>query len=464
MISKESFQQRRDEVLRRAPGPVLLMGQGHRFRNSPATELPFRQDSNFLYFVGSTEPDAAAILTEERCVLYLPEPEPDDPLWKGVIESWESQAARLGLSEVRSRSRLEADCNALGVRQTLSVPDVEKTAEAARLTHLELAWPLPSGPDALVDAAIAMRRIKTEEEIRELEEAVRITRIAYRLALLATRPGEHEASMAALFDGCLAAHGAVPGYGSILTVHGEVLHNERRIYRLEEGQLFLTDAGAELESGYTCDVTRVWPVSGRFTGRQRAAYNAVLAANQAAIALCRAGVRYRHVHDEASRVLARWLADEGLLRCDPDTSVETGAHAMFFPHGVGHMLGLDVHDLRGFGDRAAYGPGRTRSPLFGTAYLRLDLDLEPGFLVTIEPGFYIVPGILHNPDFRARYRDLVDFDRAESWLGFGGIRIEDDVVVTAGEPRVLTTGIPKDPESLERLVGSGADAIGRFEA
>jgi Xaa-Pro aminopeptidase len=188
----------------------------------------------------------------------------------------------------------------------------------------------------------------------------------------------------------------------------------------------------------------------------------VVAANRAAIELCRVGVRYRRVHDEASRVLATWLRDEGLLRCDPDTSIETGAHAMFFPHGVGHLLGMDVHDLRNFGDRAAYSPGRARSPLFGTGYLRLDMDLEPGFVVTVEPGFYIVPAILGNPEFQARFEGLVDFGRAREWLGFGGIRVEDDIVVTKQGPRNLTQGIPKDVHEIEAIVGKGPSARDRF--
>ncbi|MDP6935608.1 MAG: M24 family metallopeptidase, partial [Myxococcota bacterium] len=220
------------------------------------------------------------------------------------------------------------------------------------------------------------------------------------------------------------------------------------------GDLLLLDGGAEAASGFATDVTRTWPVSGCFDPRQKAVYEAVLASQQAGIDHCRAGVRYREVHDVSSRVLAEFLRSEGLLRCDADTSIETGAHAVFFPHGVGHLIGLDVHDLEAFGDQATYAPGRARSPLFGTGYLRLDLDLEPGMVVTVEPGFYVVPAILEDRALQSRLGDLVDFERARSWLGFGGIRIEDDVAVTPGAPEILTGSIPRSIEDVEAAVGT----------
>jgi Xaa-Pro aminopeptidase len=253
----------------------------------------------------------------------------------------------------------------------------------------------------------------------------------------------------------VAASGHGLPYDPILTVRGEVLHNFHAMNRLEAGQLLLLDGGAESPAGYATDVTRTWPVSGRFDGRQAAAYDAVLEAQLAAIDRVRPGTRYRDIHLTASRVLATWLVDEGLLTGEVDALVEAGAHALFFPHGVGHLIGLDVHDLENFGDRPAYAAGRSRSPQFGTGYLRLDLDLEPGMVVTIEPGFYVVPAILADAALTDRFRGMVDLGAARAWEGFGGIRIEDDVAVTAGEPDVLTDAIPKRVEALEALVGTG---------
>jgi Xaa-Pro aminopeptidase len=201
-------------------------------------------------------------------------------------------------------------------------------------------------------------------------------------------------------------------------------------------------------------VTRTWPVSGRFSPRQRAAYEAVLAAERRGIEMCVPGTRYRDIHLEAARVLTRWMVDEKLFSGEVDGLVERGAHALFFPHGVGHLIGLDVHDLELYGDRAGYGPGRTRSHQFGLNALRLDRDLAAGNVVTIEPGFYAVPEILQSPEITAPFADVLDRDRAEAWLGFGGIRIEDDVHVTDQGPEVLTSAIPVTVREVEAAIAA----------
>jgi Xaa-Pro aminopeptidase len=264
-----------------------------------------------------------------------------------------------------------------------------------------------------------------------------------------------ELEIHALVEAVFRAEGMDPSYGSIVTVRGEVLHGHATSTPMAPTQLLLVDAGAEALSGYASDVTRTWPVSGTFTPRQREVYETVLEAQEAAISLCRPGVRYRDVHLAACRVIARALLDWGLLRGSVDGLVEQGAHAVFFPHGVGHLIGLDVHDMELFGDRAGYAPGRERADQFGLGYLRLDRDLEAGIAVTIEPGIYLVPAILRDQALRARLGDAVDWARAESWLPFGGIRIEDDVLVTDGEPEILTPDIPKKAAAVEALVGSG---------
>ena len=278
--------------------------------------------------------------------------------------------------------------------------------------------------------------------------------------MAATRPGRTEAIIGAVFDAAIAARGLRTAYDAIVTVRGEVLHNFHRVHPLRDGDLLLLDGGAEGTSGYATDVTRTWPVSGTFTPRQRSAYEAVLAAQQRAIALCTPGVRYRDIHLEAARVLTRWMVDERLLSGDVDSLVERGAHALFFPHGVGHLIGLDVHDLELYGDRAGYGPGRTRSRQFGLNALRLDRDLAPGNVVTIEPGFYAVPEILQSASLTDPFSDVLDLDRAASWLGFGGIRIEDDVYITDAGPEVLTASIPVTIDEVEAAIASDCSPFG----
>lgn len=453
MLSPQVFAERRAALSKQMGAPILLMGNGARSRNLPMSPLPFRQDSSFLYFTGCTRPGAALLLVDGEATLYLQRPAEDDALWHGYVERLEDMGAQVGIHRVRAQEHLEADAASLGQIATIAVPDLAQTQRASQIVGQDLRFGERNGDDALIEAIIQMRRILTEAELDEMRATAKVTQAAHIAAMAATRPGAHERDVAAAFESTVARAGLTTAYPSIVTVRGEVLHNFHYVNPLEDGQLLLLDGGAEAASGYATDVTRTWPVSGRFTPRQEAAYTAVLQAQAEATALVRPGTRYRKVHDQASLVLSRFLADEGLLRCSPEDAVQTGAHAVFFPHGVGHLIGLDVHDLENFGDRAAYTAGRTRSEQFGTGYLRLDLDLEAGMVVTVEPGFYIVPAILTDPVLRDRFADQVDFQRAESWAGFGGIRIEDDVAVTTGGPEVLTAGIPRSKRALLECVG-----------
>lgn len=455
MIHADRHAERRRSLSQRVQGPILLSGCGERARNLPMNKLPFRQDSTFLYFTGCALPNAALVIVDGESTLFLPKPDDGDALWHGEVDDFDTLRRRFGVDAVADIADLGAEVQRLQPR-TLAVADESINARVGEWLGCALHFGRRYGDDALVDAVIAMRRAKAAAELHELRLAALDTAAAHRAVLGATRPGGHERALAALFEAVLTMRGSVPGYGTILTQSGEVLHHHGHEAALEAGRLLLLDGGGErVDSAYGADVTRTWPVNGRFDARQRAAYDAVLEAQEAAIAKVRAGTRYREVHDTACRVLARWLADEKLLRVSPDESVEISAHAVFFPHGIGHHLGLDVHDLENFGDRPSYPPGQGRSPLFGTAYLRLDLPLEPGWVVTVEPGFYVVPAILRDRALRERLGKAVDFDRAASWLGFGGIRIEDDIAVTDGDPENLTAAIPKQAADLEALVGTG---------
>jgi Xaa-Pro aminopeptidase len=277
--------------------------------------------------------------------------------------------------------------------------------------------------------------------------------------MAATQPGRREHHVRAAMEAELAARGMCPAYGSIVTVHGEVLHNVDYDNPIAPGDLLLADVGGEHE-GWASDVTRTWPTNGRFSPTQRALYDVVLEAQRVAIDRVRPGVRYRDVHRAASVVLARGLVDEGILHGDPESLVERGAHALLFPHGIGHLLGLDVHDMEDLGDRAGYAPGRARSEQFGLGYLRLDRDLRPGMLVTIEPGLYLVPALLADERRCGPFVADGSFDRAAlaRFADVRGIRIEDDVLCTTDGPQVLTAAIPKRPDEVEALVGrSGRD-------
>ncbi len=453
-LAPQVYQERRATLTAVLAQPVLLMGNDVQPRNLPLNHLPFRQDSTFLHFTGCDLPGAAAVLDGDRCDLYLPLPAADDGLWHGELEGPEALRERFGVSTVQSADALGAACRGRPLL-SMAVSDPKGTARVAALTGHSWTWGGTHGDETLVEAVIRLRRTRDTADVRAHRESARVTALAHRAAMAATHPGGHEREIAALFDAVVASQGCVTAYDSIVTVRGEILHNPHHDNPLSTGDLLLLDGGSELPGGHCTDVTRTWPVSGRFSERQRAAYEAVLAAQEAAIARCVPGVDYRDVHLESARVLTRWLVDEGLVRGSVDDAVTAGAHAVFYPHGCGHLLGLDVHDLEQFGDRAAYAPGRVRSDQFGLCYLRLDLPLEPGLLVTVEPGFYVAPAILDDPALRARLGDWVDFDAARDWVGFGGIRIEDDVLVTTAAPDVLTASTPKTVADIEALVGTG---------
>ena len=462
MLDHTNYISRRKQLSDRVSGPILLMANGERSRNLPMNKLPFRQDSNFLYFTGCDIPAAAAVIEDGQCTLLLPEVGDDDALWHGPTPTHSELAARAGADQVRNIRELAA---VLGGRtpRVLAIADEGRNAVASILGGTPLVFGEHYGDPDLVDAIIALRLPKSAAELNEMRLAAAISKIAHEQVIAATHPGGTERALAALFHGILAANDCDLGYSIILTQRGEVLHNHDHSGVLETGRLVLLDAGAEVRSGYGVDITRTWPVSGKFTPRQKAVYEAVLEAQLASIAVCHTGTWYREVHDASSRVIARYLADEGLLLCSPDEAVANGAHALFFPHGVGHHLGLDVHDLENFGDLPSYPAGKKRPEQFGTANLRLDLPLEDDWVVTIEPGIYFVGPILEDPTLRERFKGIVDFDKAMEWIDFGGIRIEDDIRIRGNDPEVLTH-VAKHVAEVEALVGSGQCATRRLSA
>ncbi|MEY3014578.1 MAG: hypothetical protein RIT45_3313 [Pseudomonadota bacterium] len=468
-LDAAEFRRRRRAISDAVGRPVVLLGHRDVPRNLPGYGYPFRQSSDFLYLTGCSEPGAAAILDDGALTLYLPTPGPGDALWHGETPDLQTRAAASHADAVYDIEALEAQVMAHlgnGSIATVASADARGNETLAWWSGRPLAFGSEPGDADLVEALCALRRRKSATEVAAMRHAAAISTEAHLAVAGATAAGVSERSLAALLEAVFARHGAEPGYGSILTRRGEILHCHDHRGVLRDGDLLLVDAGAELGpdhgnvAGYGADLTRTWPVSGRFDARQRAVYEVVLAAWQAALDRCRVGVRYREVHDAAAAVIARFLIDEGVLRAGVDEAVDRGLHGLFFPHGVGHLIGLDVHDLEAYGDRGAYPPDRGRAEIFGTRFLRLDLPLESGFVVTVEPGFYAVPAILADPELRERFGAAVDWTRAESYLGFGGIRIEDDVLVTDAGPDVLSAGLPRDVDGVEAAVGATVDLAG----
>lgn len=428
---------RRERLLARLKRPILLPAGAPQPRNYPANLQPFRASSHFLYLVGRPLPGAWLMLTDGAPTLYLERPPADDALWHGPPLDPAKLADDLGLPV--------APLDALTPPpETLSLPAMDaatRAEQARRLGRAFTAGLLDARDLPLADAMIDLRLRHDEAAIAGLRAAAEATVAAHEAARAAIAPGvrEHEVWAAMQFE--FTRRGMGWAYPPIVTRRGEVLH-ERGLHRtLEAGDLVLIDVGAETADGWAGDVTRTWPVGQPMTPTQAELHRVVREAQAAAIAAVKPGARYREVHLTAARTLTAGLVDLGILRGDVDELVADDVHALFFPHGVGHLIGLDVHDMEDLGDRAGYGPGRTRSERFGLGYLRLDRVLEPGMAVTIEPGFYQVPAILNDPA-----RDPGDrLDRATlaKFADVRGIRIEDDVLVTESGADVLTDALPR---------------------
>jgi Xaa-Pro aminopeptidase len=443
-----AFRKRRESLQRRLAGPAIFASGHARSRNFPANRYPFRADSHFLYLVGAPLEGAALVIEPSSAVLYAHPPDPEEAIWSGRQPSLDELAEQLGLT-LRAIETLSPPP---GVA-TLSPQDHDTAAWLMELLgreiHVGAGDELEGADRKLAEAMIELRLIHDEAAIAQLRQAAEVTELAHRAGMASTRPGMREQAVRAAMEAAIIGAGMTTSYNSIVTVHGEVLHNEHYENVLSESDLVLADVGAETPEGWAGDVTRVWPATGKFSSTQRAVYDAVLAAQLAAIQAVRPGARYRDVHRAAGKKLVAGLVEIGILTGDPLELYERGAAGLFFPHGVGHLLGLDVHDMEDFGDRAGYAPGRERSTSRADKYLRLDRDLAPGMAVTIEPGFYRIPEILDNPSEVGSLADALNRGELERFRDVRGIRIEDDVLVTSAGAEVLTHRIPKTTSEVE---------------
>ncbi|MGD1905894.1 MAG: aminopeptidase P family protein [Leptolyngbyaceae cyanobacterium] len=439
-----TLHQRRQQLATRIQFPVVLWSGQPSARNFPANTYRFRANSHFLYFAGLPLANAAIRLDGDRLTLFMDEAPVEAALWHGPTPSRASLAAAMGADAAYPMAELSQFTAGVA---TVAVQD---TATAAEQLHLRDTIE-PSRDKALAEAIIALRLSHDAAAIAEIRRAVAVSIQAHRAGMAATPTATSEAQVRSAMEQVIMAANLPCAYNSIVTIHGEVLHNEQYHHALKPGQLLLADVGAEAASGWASDITRTWPVSGQFSATQRDLYDVVLVAHDACIAEAAPGVEYRDLHLLACRVLAAGLVDLGILKGQPDDLVAQDAHALFFPHGVGHLLGLDVHDMEDLGDLAGYAPGRQRSDRFGLSFLRLDRPLQPGMVVTIEPGFYQVPGILNDPFRRERYDDCVNWDRLAQFADVPGIRIEDDVLITAAGHEVLTAALPTAAEAIEAL-------------
>jgi Xaa-Pro dipeptidase len=307
----------------------------------------------------------------------------------------------------------------------------------------------------LVKAVIAQRSIKTPEEVEQIVRALNTSFMMNTFAMKQTKPGLYEKDIYGALEGIALSQGSGVSFPMIFSIRGETLHNEKHENLMKEGDLALLDSGAESPLHYASDITRTFPVNGKFTDKQKDIYNVVLNSQLESINLMNEGIPFRDCHLKAASVIAGGLKDVGLMKGDVNDAVQNGAHALFFPHGLGHMMGLDVHDMEPLGENnVGYNEEFKRSDQFGLAYLRMAKKLEPGFVMTVEPGIYFIPQLISEWKSKNKHAEFINYDKVDEYLDFGGIRIEDDVLITNEGPLVLGKPIPKTIDEVEDTCNS----------
>lgn len=433
--------------------PVLLWAGDRLSRNFRANPYPFRASSHFLYFAGLPLPGAILYLVGDRQWLLFDKPTEADALWHGEFIGLDVLGEALGVDRILPKSALLQF-----VEGAVTIPLVDPwgRSQQSQLLGRELPEPhqLTGGDRQLAEAIIQLRLCHDAAALQEIQAAVAVSVQAHQRGMQTVRQVDTEIWVRTAIEAEIYTHAMTCAYPSIVTTHGEILHHESSPHRLNDGDLLLVDAGAETALGWAADLTRTYPVNGKFSATQRAIYDIVLAAHDQAIAAIRPDVEFRAIHHLAAQVLAEGLLDLGILNGNIDTILEHNVHALFFPHGIGHLLGLDVHDMEDLGDLAGYAPNRSRSEKFGECFLRCDRPLRENMIVTIEPGFYQIPALLNRPETRQQYDPYINWERLSEFNDVRGIRIEDDILVTAAGANVLSQTLPTKATDIENFMNA----------
>lgn len=452
----EIYRERRNKIRKEINGGIILwLGHSLQPRNYAGNTYPFRQNSHFLYYTGLSEPDLAMLCFAEpdNDILFFKPRSIEDIIWSGPRRSGDELAHEAGIGKSEDLERL-GDYLAKARAQEIKahyLPSYQASSvfQAAQLLNLDPNTVASQASQPLMEQVAKQRSVKSDVEVAEIEEALRITDRMHRACMAAARPGVRECEIAGRIQGIALSCDRQQAYNPIVTVRGEVLHNNSYEGILREGQLLLNDSGAESLRYYASDITRTCPVGGSFNTIQAEIYQIVLQMQLGAIALISPGIPYRDVHIGACKIIVEGLRAMGLMRGNPSNAVEAGAHALFFPHGIGHMLGLDVHDMEDLGDIVGYAKKEARDNQFGLNYLRISRPVELGFVLTVEPGIYFIPPLIDQWEREGLHKEFIDYDKVNALRGFGGIRIEDDILVTPVGARVLGPGIPKSIPEVE---------------
>lgn len=465
MFDTATYIRRRNELKKLVKeGIIILFGNNESPANFPNNGYyPFRQDSSFLYYFGLQRDGLVGIIDidNDKDILVGNDIDIEDIVWYGSVESMTEMMQRCGAQETLPMKALKTICNeALGKHRKIHFLPPYRHDIKIQVFDLLGVHPIQQKEAAsmeLIKAVVKMRSVKEQQEIEELERAAVIGYMMHTTAMRLTKPGVTEKFVSGQVDGIAHSYGAMVSFPTIYTQHGEILHGAPSMNKLEEGRLVLCDAGGETLNNYCSDNTRTMPVNGKFTQRQLEIYSIVEACHDYTLELAKPGVKYADVHFAVCRLMFDRLKELGLAKGNTEEAVRAGAHAMFLPHGLGHMMGMDVHDMENLDQINVGFDEETRPNLeqFGTNCLRMGRRLEEGFVVTDEPGIYFIPALIDEWKAKKHCAEFLNFDKLETYKDFGGIRIEDDVLITKDGCRFIGKDrIPYHPKDVEAFMAN----------
>lgn len=460
MFKAEIYINRRKKLMQQMKSGVLLfLGNEESPMNYTANPYRFRQDSTFLYYWGLDEPGLLAVIDVDagREMIFGYDFTVDDIVWMGPQPSLKTRVKKAGVKESFDVQKVE-DVLSTAIkakREIHYLPQyrAENVIKIEKLLGIHPRLVNEYSSVKFIKAVVAQRSIKSREEIKEIEFALDISYAMHTYAMQNVKPGKVEREIASALEGIANSMGNGLSFPIIFSIHGETLHNHYHGNIMKKGNLVVNDSGAESLMHYASDITRTIPVSGKFTTQQKEIYQIVLQANTQAIKAMRPGVKFKSIHLLAAKIIASGLKEFGFLKGDVDQIVKEGAHALFFPHGLGHMLGLDVHDMENLGEQyIGYDEKTVRSKQFGLAYLRMAKELRPGHVMTVEPGIYFIPQLIDLWRSQKKFTQYINYPIVEKYRQFGGIRIEDNVLVTVDGHQVLGKPIPKTVADIESMM------------
>ena len=462
MFSKETYIRRRQELKRLVGnGVIILFGNNESPVNYPANSYaPMRQDSSFLYYFGQHRDGLVGVIDidNDEEWLFGDDIDVEDIVWMGFTPSVADLAAEVGVTKTAPMAELKAICDKAKGRTSHFLPPYrfDTKIQIMDLLGIHPSKQKEAASLELIKAVVKMRSKKEQQEIEAIDRACDVGYAMHTTAQLLIKPGVTERFIAGQVDGIARSLAQGTGFGTIFSQHGEIMHGNPSDAKLESGRIVICDAGCELDD-YCSDNTRTMPVNGKFTQRQLEIYSIVEECHDYVLNIAKPGVKYMDVHFAVCRLMTERLKELGLMKGDTDAAVAAGAHAMFLPHGLGHMMGMDVHDMEGLGQIYVGFDEETRPNLeqFGTNCLRMGRKLEEGFVVTDEPGIYFIPALIDDWKASGHCKEFLNFDKLETYKDFGGIRIEDDILITKDGCRFMgTKRIPYHPKDMEEFMKS----------